>query len=251
MATYVVSDLHGYKEVFERGLEITGFSDNDELYVIGDAIDRGPDGGDILCRIKDSKNMDLIIGNHELMMLNSVDLNGEPVCNGEDSELWLEWNGGDSTFEKYKDLTTKERQELLFWMMHRYLIKILNVGGRTFCLTHSCYLPECENRLYNEFDYDTVSDVVWNSMLRDDETHCGNVYAGHDYMFITGHVPTQVVRRDNSPGEDFNRLKSYGFDNFLDIDGGCSFGINPMINNGAIFVRLDDMKEFPVPMKNI
>ena len=133
-------------------------------------------------------------------------------------------------------------------MMRRYLIKTLDVGGRKFCLTHSCYIPECENRLYNELDHDTVADVVWNSMFRDDETRCGNVYAGHDYMFITGHVPTQVVRRNNIPGEDFNQLKAYGFDNFLDIDGGCSLGINPMICNGAIFVRLDDMKEFPVPM---
>ena len=39
------------------------------LYVIGDAIDRGPEGVKILEYIKLHNNMELIIGNHEFMML--------------------------------------------------------------------------------------------------------------------------------------------------------------------------------------
>ena len=58
----------------------------DVLYVIGDAIDRGPDGIKILEYIKDHKNMDLLIGNHEFMMLNAVDPDGKEKCSGGDAE---------------------------------------------------------------------------------------------------------------------------------------------------------------------
>ena len=44
MAVYAVSDLHGQYDTFINGLENIGFGDSDELYMIGDAIDRGPDG---------------------------------------------------------------------------------------------------------------------------------------------------------------------------------------------------------------
>ncbi len=70
MSTYVVSDLHGQYRTFVKGLKSIRFSDSDMLYVIGDAIDRGPEGVKILEYIKLHENMELIIGNHEFMMLN-------------------------------------------------------------------------------------------------------------------------------------------------------------------------------------
>ena len=71
-ATYTVSDLHGQYDIFEKLLETIHFSDDDFMYVLGDAIDRGPDGIRILQMIKDAPNMDLLLGNHEFMMLNAV-----------------------------------------------------------------------------------------------------------------------------------------------------------------------------------
>ena len=37
MAIYAVSDIHGYFNLFKKGLEMIGFSDTDFLYVLGDA----------------------------------------------------------------------------------------------------------------------------------------------------------------------------------------------------------------------
>lgn len=37
---YCVSDIHGELDKFERLLTLIQFSENDHLYVIGDAIDR-------------------------------------------------------------------------------------------------------------------------------------------------------------------------------------------------------------------
>ena len=57
MAVYVVSDLHGQYQAFMAGLERIGFGENDELYLIGDAIDRGPDGIRILSELQKNQNM--------------------------------------------------------------------------------------------------------------------------------------------------------------------------------------------------
>lgn len=103
MATYAISDLHGQYGIFEKLLEVIDFSDDDYMYVLGDAIDRGPDGIRILQKIMTSPNMDLLIGNHEFLMLNSVDLDGSiDSVPGKDADLWLNYNGADHTFSQYK-----------------------------------------------------------------------------------------------------------------------------------------------------
>lgn len=46
--TYVMSDLHGMYDRFIAMLEKIDFSDSDELFIIGDIIDRGERPVDIL-----------------------------------------------------------------------------------------------------------------------------------------------------------------------------------------------------------
>lgn len=69
---YCMSDLHGERALFERMLERIRFSDGDRLYIIGDVIDRGPDGVDLLERIMEAPNMTLLLGNHEQMCLSTL-----------------------------------------------------------------------------------------------------------------------------------------------------------------------------------
>ncbi len=251
MSVYAVSDLHGQYEVFIRGLEKIGFSDSDELYVIGDAVDRGPDGIRLLQYIKEQSNMTLILGNHEVLMLGSVDENGEKKCNGVHSDLWLYYNGGAVTYDKYRNLSDDERRSLLLWLNRCYVIKTIEVGGRKFCLTHSYYSEELENRQYYESDGDLVWDIVWTSLFREDEDTRGeDIYRDYDYEFITGHVPVQRVRARYARIADYNVLASYRYGNLVDIDGGCAMGDVQGVNNGAIFLRLDDMEEFPVSIRD-
>ncbi len=249
MATYAVSDLHGYMNVFEKGLERVGFTDADMLYVLGDAIDRGPDGIRILEYIREHKNMDLIIGNHEFMMLNSVDPDGRDKCNGKDSDLWLYGNGGTKTYAQYLALTKKKRQSLLLWLRRRYVIRTLEAGGQTYCLTHSYYDPKCENRMYFELDCAAVWNIVWRSMYRDDwDTRGINIYKDYPYTFVTGHVPIPVVKRSFEGDKTYNDLRIFEKGNFIDIDGGCCVGYHEAVHNGALFYRLDDRKVFAEPM---
>ena len=67
---YVTSDLHGFSlEKFKGYLEQVNFSKDDFLYVLGDVIDRGPDGIKILKWLMTMHNAKLILGNHEDMLL--------------------------------------------------------------------------------------------------------------------------------------------------------------------------------------
>ena len=249
MATYVVSDLHGQYGVFREGLKKIGFGDNDSLYVLGDVIDRGDDGIKILQYIKRKKNIDLLLGNHEYMMLNSVDPDGGEECCGEDAELWILLNGGLKTYNKYMEMTRKSRKAMLTWLRNRYVIRTLEAGGRKFCLTHSYYIENCEDKRYKFMRDDDVWQIVWKSVFREERgTHGEDIYKYYDYTFITGHVPVQKVRNIYAPDEDFNILKMYKRGNLIDIDGGCAYGGNKMIDCGALFIRLDDMKAFPIAM---
>ena len=38
--------------------------------------------------------------------------------------------------------------------------------------------------------------------------------------------------------------------NVINIDGGCSMGIDEEINNGMILLRIDDMQEFPLLLRD-
>ena len=248
MATYVVSDLHGQMGVFLRGLEKIGLKEEDELIMIGDAIDRGPDGIKLLQYIREHENMDLILGNHEFMMLNSVEPSGKPMCKGGDTMVWLYYNGGSKTFEQYKELSVKDRLELLTWLSSRQLIRTLRIGEKDFCLTHSFYDPKGENKTYAELDHEIAFKIVWLSMFRHGETHCSDVYSGYDYTFITGHVPVQRIRREQHMQDPY-RLQPYIQRNLYDIDGGCSAGRSSGLENGALFLRLDDLKCFGVGLE--
>ena len=207
MAVYVVSDIHGELELFLAGLDLIRFSDRDELYVIGDAIDRGDSGIEVLQYIMEHENMDLLIGNHEFLMLNSVNLQGLWSCNGPDALLWRYGNGGDATWKKYTMLNDEERSKLLTWLKKRFVIKVIPVKGTDYCLTHSHYKKSCENKRYHQLTYGEVFSITWTSMYRKDtETHNPfNVYESYDYTYSTDDVSEYdllyMIKRINGMGK--------------------------------------------------
>lgn len=250
MATYVVSDLHGHYDVFDKGLKQIDFSDKDMLYVIGDAIDRGNDGIQILQEIMRRDNMDILIGNHEFMMLNAVNPEGDPKCDGSDAYLWLEANGGDRTFSKYKKLAPQDRKGLLSWLNSRKLSVTIIVdtieGKKQYTLTHSYYNPDYEEAELRDVPYGEAWKIVWYSIYRQD-TPCRSIYEKYaDRLFITGHVPVQRI--EGSIFAYKNRLpEPYHNKNLINIDGGLSYG-HYGIANAAIFMRLEDMEYFVIPL---
>ena len=69
---YCISDIHGEFDRYQAMLEEIHLTDDDTLYVIGDAIDRAPGGIDILEDIMARKNVVMLVGNHEQMCLDTL-----------------------------------------------------------------------------------------------------------------------------------------------------------------------------------
>ena len=67
--TYFVSDVHGQYELFIKLLEKIGFSDKDEMYVLGDMIDKGKGSIRLLKYVMGKPNIHCIMGNHEHRLL--------------------------------------------------------------------------------------------------------------------------------------------------------------------------------------
>ena len=67
---YVLSDIHGDQDAFDMILSMIDLQPDDHLYILGDVIDRGQYGIELLQRIRTMENCTLLLGNHEYMMIN-------------------------------------------------------------------------------------------------------------------------------------------------------------------------------------
>ena len=61
MATYVMSDIHGLWDKFEKMMNLLNLKDNDKVYFLGDVIDRGADGIKILQYILNDPHFTLLM----------------------------------------------------------------------------------------------------------------------------------------------------------------------------------------------
>ncbi len=252
MSTYVISDLHGQYGIFLNLLEKISFSDADTLYMLGDAIDRGPDGIKILRHVMNAPNMELLLGNHELLMLTSVDLDGAaPVAYrklpGHNANLWLLRNGGNKTYYRYKLLRKNERLELLDWLSTRPLLKKITVNGTTYLLTHSYFDLSKLDVPYDEMDYKTAWNIVWRSPYRTDLYVDTAEYAALlPWKVVLGHVP---IYHANPSGKS---LEPFFDGNIIDIDGCCArHDRSNSAIRGGILLRLDDLKYFTCSFEEI
>ena len=213
---YCMSDLHGEQDRFEQMLKLIGFSDADQLYIIGDVIDRGAEGVHILEQIMDTPNMTMILGNHEQMCLSTLGPHNEFGAR----ELWRQ-NGGMATYrELVYRRTPRERNRVLRFLAGLPDHLELTVGDRTFHLVHGFPGPDHDTRIWGRVEPDSKSPSPG--------TVC-----------IVGHTPTVFLT--GKPDED---LSIWHGDGILDIDCGCG---NPKAEHRRLAcLRLDDMAEFYV-----
>ncbi len=96
--TYVISDLHGMEpQVFQQMLKKAGFCKDDDLFILGDTIDRGEHGLEMLLWMMDQCNIFHLLGNHETMLLSAFDSFFEEVTEESLEKLMVEKMGIIST----------------------------------------------------------------------------------------------------------------------------------------------------------
>jgi len=232
--TYVISDLHGYPlEKFKMLLEKAEFSDDDFLYILGDVIDRNGDGGvEMLCWLMEQPNIELILGNHEAMLLSCEfvfdEITDESIDSMTSEKLEIlnnyMFNGGGVTLAYLRELSKKSPETVtdIFDYLHDApLYETVSTENNDFFLVHSGLDHFRKGKKISEYKCD---DFLWCRPKIDDEYF-------DDIITVFGHTPTLYY------GNEYNgkiiRTKTW-----IDIDVGVSTGNEP------ILLRLDDFKEF-------
>ena len=230
---YVTSDLHGCGvEILERLLEKADFGPEDYLFVLGDVIDRGDHGAELLLWLTQQPNMQLILGNHEAMLMackflfDEVTEESLAYLTGEKLKVANNWfhNGGYVTMNGLARLQ-REDPELLEGMWEYLddapLYEMLEVSKRKFLLVHSG-LDNYEKGKPIE-DY-SVHDLLWA------RPHSETKYE-EDYIVIFGHTPTEFF------GQQYKGRWCKGH-RWVCIDTGAAMGGTPML------MRLEDGKSW-------
>ena len=216
MGTYVISDIHGCFDEFQALLAQIQFDpDQDVLYILGDVIDRGPKPLDCLRFIMKTKNVHLLRGNHEDMMLDFID--GMP-------SNWERNGAGTTQDQLHYEATEDERMAIIKYLRTRPLYKTIGVNGRRYFLSHAGLHPKVP------FKQQTIRELVWSR--RDFYEY----KALPHHICIFGHTPTMAIRDNDDCSIWFDETHK----DKICIDSGCVYG-------GALAaLRLDDYKVFYV-----
>ena len=228
---YVISDLHGYPhEKFIDLLNRAGFDKDDFLYILGDVVDRNGDGGvETLQWLMYQTNVQLLMGNHEAMLLGCSfvfdEITDESICTFTAEKIDIltryQLDGGDATLKAMQKLPKETQQDILDYLRDCPLYVTLTIDNRDFILVHSGLDEFNPDKKISEY---TSEELLW---AWPDLT---TVYYS-DIITIFGHTPTLAF------GDEYDG-KIIKTDTWIDIDVGAGFGRQPVL------LRLDDMKEF-------
>lgn len=200
--TFAIGDIHGCCKTFkELLLEKLSIQKSDNIYCIGDYIDRGNDSKGVIDLIIDLRmsgyQIHTVRGNHEQMMLDSV-------RDEESLGLWLE-NGGTATLQSFGIPSVHELPfgYLTFLEQTAFFIE---AGGYIF--VHAGLNFRIEN------PFSDREAMLWT---RDDYFDASKI---SDRILIHGHtpVPLKYISR---------QLKSHK----INIDGGCVYNYRPAFGN--------------------
>ncbi|MBW4558900.1 MAG: serine/threonine protein phosphatase [Trichormus sp. ATA11-4-KO1] len=122
----VIGDVHGHYEGLMTLMEAIAPASDDQVYFLGDLIDRGPQSSHVIDFVKQN-NYACLLGNHEQMLLNI--LTSENMATPA-MQAWL-YSGGQATIASYAEATIPV--EHLDWL--KTLPTYLDLGD--IWLTHA------------------------------------------------------------------------------------------------------------------
>ena len=212
---YIMSDIHGLYDRYLKMLQKIDLQKEDKLYILGDVIDRGDMGIDILIDLMERDNVELFLGNHEHMMLTYL--------NGMDRISWFyEANGGMVTYKHFMALNEEKREDILAYLYDTAIVKHLDINSHHYVLSHTG-APEDGKDIYtHDYFYDLmkIQDLVWNHYPYSIDLLNLKEYTGEEKTFISGHIVTRRLH-------DSDKVYIQDFGNgytWINIDCGCALG---------------------------
>lgn len=224
---YVLSDIHGNKKAFTAILEKIQFTDSDELYVLGDVVDRNPFGMELLVDIMRRPNMHMLLGNHEYMMMQALGLDPHGPKQKEAMRLWFH-NGGKVTLDAFTTLNNTTQQEVISYLKSLPMEFTLTVNNRDFVLVHAT--SKKMTQFHELRDDELKKFLVWD---RESVRWIPAMGVHENEIVIFGHTPTCNLQNKRP-------LEIFVEDNIIGIDCGAAY---PEIGRLAC-VRLDDLRVF-------
>ena len=188
--------------------------------MLGDVIDRGPDGCKILLDMMGRPNVLPILGNHEFTAAVCLpylleEVTDRSLADLDDTRLAAlqEWiiNGGGPMLRGLKELSRAEREDILDYLREMELYAEVEAGGRSFVLTHAGldhFSPEKPLEDYALEDF-----LFCRPKLEED--------FWSDRHLVYGHTPTRLLRAQMGQAQSDDILC---WRRQIAIDCGCGFG---------------------------
>lgn len=211
MNAFVVSDIHGMYDQFERLLEY--WNRRDKLVILGDMIDRGRQSFEVVrevMQLAETHDVTVLKGNHEDMFLAYL---SDPYSNGELYHM----NGGGETIRSFtKDETVwhqcyKTRADVISEKCKGEIAflektKLHDTFGKVL-FTHAGFCSWLDD-LHQTPDQHFI--WVRDHWMHENRTGLVNVF---------GHTPTQLINTDKNNDVWISKDGSY-----IGIDGACAYG---------------------------
>jgi len=234
MSTFVFSDIHGQRNLFDQVMAEIG--PDDKVYFLGDAIDRGPDGWAIFKELMDDPRITFICGNHEDMMIDALRTFPE-IRWSREMEVWS-WNGNEPTLQAIQNDDPEVVKNYLLRARELPIFQTyINPLGDEFWLSHAgCDYTENLAALSRE-------DLIW------DRSHFLTNMWYHDnpenLYIVHGHTPIPLLLEEMSmycddiprDGEVEPGAYYYAEGHKIDIDCGAHF------TGCTVLLNLDDFSE--------
>lgn len=216
---YIISDIHGCYDSYKALLKKINFSREDELYVLGDVVDRGPEPIRILQDMMRRPNVKLILGNHDFVMYTllkrlAVEItaeNCESYLTQEDIfdyQLWM-LDGGQVTAKQFAKLPSGEREDILDYIADASLYEVLEQGEKKYILVHAGIAGFEPGKALEEYDL--------YAFLEERADYGRRYFPEENTYLVTGHTPTALI-----PG--WNRPEVYRRNGHIALDCACVAG---------------------------
>lgn len=214
---YVIGDIHGDKEKYEAMMEKLAPTDNDTVFVLGDIINIGEKGIEILQDMMYRANVYPVLGEHEYMAKKIFPLIAEfssaddalSKLSGEDKELldkWLTMKSAKTT-EDFLALDEEGKESIIDYLSEFEPVEEITAGGKKFVLCHAGIDNFDEEKELSDYD---ETDFVYA------DTDYDRIYFPEKYL-VTGHTPTALIDRSLTG-------KVYSKKRHLALDCGCGYG---------------------------
>lgn len=214
---FAIGDIHGCSKTFEAMLfDRIQIQKSDQIYCIGDYIDRGKDSKgviDIILQLRsEGFSIHTLRGNHEQLMLDAF-------TNEEAMEIWLV-NGGPDTLKSFglKSLNDLPDRYLSFLMETKIFLEKDN-----YIFAHAGL------NFSNEDIFEDKEAMLWIRGFNPKQPALEN------RLLIHGHTPESLKYILNQKG------------NCVNIDGGCVYVHKKQFGN---LVALDVNERKFIPLKN-